>query len=161
MNKSILIIVSFLIFISAIFFSCKKDVGINPLLAFSDKALYDSSKNEAAFVYYKNAPATIYSGTNGPHGSFKLRFNKVAATALTDNGKLPVGQKFPDGSFIVKDVQSSGLIAFMYKKSNSWLWGEINTDGSVYFSVNKDATTCTSCHNQTGQRDLVVSFNFY
>jgi hypothetical protein len=161
MTKSILLFISSVVLISAILFSCKKDIGTNPLLAYSDKALYDSTKNEAAFVYYKNAPTTIYSGTNGPHGAFKLRFNKIAATALTDNGKLPIGQKFPDGSLIVKDVQSSGLVALMYKKKGSWLWAEINADGSTYYSVNKDASTCTSCHNQTGQRDLVVSFNFY
>lgn len=161
MKKSILFVFIVFIGISAILYSCKKDVGVNPLLAFSDKALYDSTKNEAAFVYYKNAPTTVYSGTTGPHGPFKLRFNKTATTALTDNGKLPLGQKFPDGSFIVKDAQSSGIVAFMYKKSGSWIWGEANSDGSVAYSVNKDPTTCTSCHNQTGQRDLVVSFNFY
>ncbi len=161
MKNSVLFISITFISISAILFSCKKDKGINPLLAYSDKALFDSSKNEAAFVYYKNAPTTVYSGTSGPHGSFKLRFNKIAATALTDNGKLPVGGKFPDGSLIVKDIQSSGLVALMYKKSGTWLWSEINADGSTLFSVNKDATVCTSCHSQPGQRDLVVSFNFY
>ena len=144
------------------FYSCRKDVGKNPLLAYSDKALLDSAKNEVAFTYYNNSPSTVYSGTNGPHGAFKLKFNKIAYAALTDNGKLPVGGQFPNGSFIVKEVSSNGIYALMYKKEGNWLWSEMHSDGSIIHSVNKDASTaCISCHSQPGQRDLVVSFNFY
>lgn len=161
-SKYICLLFGFVIvLIATVLFSCKKDVGVNPLLAYSDKALYDSAKNEIAFVYYKNDPSAIYSGTTGPHGPFKLKFNKIANSVLTDNGKLPIGQKFPNGSFIVKEVQASGLYAVMYKKEGAWLWAEINADGSTYYSVNKDPTVCTSCHSQSGQRDLAVSFNFY
>jgi hypothetical protein len=143
-------------------YSCTKDQGLNPDLAFSDRALYDSCQNVSAFMYYKNDPAAVYSGVHGPHGAFKLRFNKTAYAALTDNGKLPVGKKFPDGSLIVKDIQSNGQYALMYKKNSSWLWAEINADGSVAFSTTKEPTaTCISCHSQSGQRDLAVSFAFY
>lgn len=145
-----------------IFYSCTKDRGINPDLAFSDRALYDSCRNVSAFHYYKNDPAAVYSGVHGPHGAFKLRFNKKAYAALTDNGKLPSTKKFPDGSLIVKDIQSNGQYALMYKKKSSWLWAEINADGSVAFSTTKEPTaTCISCHSQSGQRDLAVSFAFY
>jgi len=163
MGKSqILIGISFLVLTLTIVYSCKKDVGKNPLLAFTDKALLDSAKNTSAFVYYKNDPNAIYSGTNGPHGAFKLKFNKIATAALTDNGKLPVGQKFPDGSFIVKEISSNGLYAMIYKRAGSWIWTESHGDGTVVHSVVKDASAaCVSCHSQTGQRDLVVSFNFY
>lgn len=144
--------------------SCTKDIAKNPDLAFSDKALYDSCKNETAFNYYKNNNQVLQvsPGSNSPHGAFKLKFNKIAATALTDNGKLPIGQKFPEGSLVVKEVESNGLYAIMYKHNNSWLWAEISNDGTTVFSVAKDPTTaCISCHNQSGQRDLVVSFNYY
>lgn len=148
--------------LSCVFYSCTKDVGINPLIAYSDKALFDSCRNEKAFTYYQNNPGTVYSGTNGPHGAFKLKFNKIALTALTDNGKLPAGSIFPNGSMVVKEVQHNGQYAFMYKRAGSWLWAEINADGSVAYSVNKDAGAgCINCHSQTGHRDLVVSFNFY
>lgn len=148
--------------LTGVFLSCTKDVAKNPTLAFSDKALYDSCLNVSAFVYYKNNAANIYSGTNGPHGAFKLRFNQRANTALTDNGKLPLGKTFPNGSMIVKEVQSSGLFAFMYKKEDAWLWGEANADGSTVFSVHKNPqAACVSCHSQSGQRDLAVSFHFY
>jgi hypothetical protein len=156
----ILLLGCFLVLGSTILFSCRKDIAKNPLLAYSDRALYDSAKNESAFVYYQNSP-TVHAGSNGPHGSFKLRFNKIATAALTDNGKLPVGSTFPNGSMIVKDVQSNGMYALMYKKEGSWLWAEINADGSTAYSVNKDSQLCVSCHSQSGQRDLVVSFNFY
>lgn len=148
--------------ISTIFYSCTKDIGINPLLAYSNKALLDSAKNESAFVYYKNLPSTVYSGSFGAHGPFKLKFNKIANAALTDNGKLPVGQQFPNGSFIVKEIQLNDIYAVIYKKDGSWLWAEFKSDGSIIHSVNKDATTtCVNCHSQSGQRDFVMSFNFY
>ena len=160
-TKNNYILVGFIVVLaSCMLYSCRKDVGVNPLLAFSDKALFDSANNEAAFVYYKNSPSTVYSGVHGPHGSFKLKFNKIAYNALTDNGKLPAGQKFPNGSFIVKET-SSDIYAMMYKKDGSWLWSETDTKGSIVYSVDKDPQVCISCHSQSGQRDLVVSFNFY
>lgn len=161
MKKPLTIICFILTLLSCIFYSCTKDIAKNPLLAYSDKALIDSVKNDAAFMYYKNDPSIVYSGTSGPHGAFKLKFNKTAYSALTDNGKLPIGQSFPNGSFIVKEIQSDGLLAIMYKKDGSWLWAEFYKNGSVLYSVNKDPQTCISCHSQNGQRDLVVSFNFY
>lgn len=161
--KNTIAISSFLmVAVCCMMYSCSKDKGVNPDLAFNDLALYDSCKNVSAFVYYKNDPSMVYSGVHGPHGAFKLRFNKIAAAALTDNGKLPLTKKFPDGSMIVKDIQSSGQYALMFKRKGSWLWAEINADGSVAFSTSKEPTaTCISCHSQSGQRDLAVSFNFY
>lgn len=116
-----------------VLFSCTKDIAKNPDLAFSDKALYDSCRNETTFTYYKNNNQVIHvsPSSNSPHGSFKLKFNKIAAGALTDNDKLPIGQKFPEGSLVVKEVESNGLYAIMYKHNNSWLWAEINNDGTT------------------------------
>ncbi len=162
MKNRIALIVFCAVAMLSVFYSCTKDKGSNPLLAYNDKALYDSCKNIPVFLYYKNDPSLVYSGVHGPHGAFKLRFNKRAYAALTDNGKLPANQTFPNGSMIVKDIQSSGRYALMYKKSGSWLWAEINSDGTVAFSAASDpAAACISCHSQSGQRDLVVSFNFY
>ena len=163
MKKHISSILFIITLIASIFYSCTKDVGSNPMLAYTDKALYDSCRNDAAFEYYKNSSAVIQvaAGSNSPHGPFKLKFNKIANAALTDNGKLPIGQKFPDGSLVVKEVQPSGLYALMYKKSGSWLWAEIASDGTTSYSVNKDGVGCISCHSQSGQRDMVVSFNYY
>lgn len=158
--KNTVAFISSLFCVSLLIHSCTKDAGKNPLLAYSDRALLDSAKNESAFVYYKNDPSAVYPGTAGAHSPFKLKFNKVAASVLTDMGKIPVGQQFPNGSFIVKEMQS-GLNAFMFKKNGSWLWSEVYDNGDILHSVNKSSETCTSCHSQSGHRDLVVSFNFY
>ena len=83
---------------------------------------------------------------------------------IKNNGKLPVGSKFPDGSLIMKDITDGSTIslyAFMYKYSGSWIWGEVKPDGNILHSVNGDEGICTGCHSQSGNRDLVVSFNFY
>ncbi len=143
-------------------FSCKYDTFKPPKSNFTDKQLYDSCKNTATLVYYKNDPTTVHSGVHGPHGAFKLKFNKIAALALTDGGKLPEGKSFPDGSLVVKEVESDGLFAFMYKNKSNWLWGEAKADGTTVFSINSDPkSACINCHNQTGQRDLTVSFKYY
>ena len=160
MKRPTAIIAFIIILIACVFYSCTKDVAKNPLLAYSDKALLDSSKSTTAFIYYKNDASTLYPGTTGTHSSFKLKFNKIAATVLTDNGRIPVGQQFPNGSFIVKEMQT-GLNAFMYKKEDSWLWAEVYSNGDIFYSVNKDSQPCISCHSQSGNRDLVVTFNFY
>lgn len=146
-----------------VIFSCTKKTGANPSLAYGNKALLDSCRTQS-HPYYKNDATTLRSGTAGPHGTFKLRFNKTALAALTDSGKLPINSKMPEGSLVIKDVYDGtnlSYYAFMYKKSGAWLWGEIKPDGNILFSVNQDPTVCTSCHNQAGNRDQVVSFNFH
>lgn len=158
--------ISFVLIISlAVIYSCTKDKGRNPDLAYSDFALRDSCENSAAFVYYKNEPGTIYSGAHGPHGTFKLKFNHKAYAQLTDGGKLPVGGVFSDGSMVVKEIVRSGSLvkyAIMYKLNGSWLWGEWTPDLAVKdISVNDNSSLCTTCHSQSGNRDLVNAFSFY
>ena len=148
----------------AIIYSCTKDKGRNPELAYSDRALRDSCKNEAAFVYYKNDPGVIYPGVNGPHGTFKLKFNHVAYAQLSDAGKLPVGSKFSDGSMVVKEIMKNGTLdkyAVMYKRAGSWIWAEWTPDLVKDLSVNGNSNLCTSCHSQSGNRDLVNTFKFH
>ncbi len=162
--RSLLYLFGCLIVLGLILFSCTKDKGRDPELAFSDKALLDSCKNSIAFKYYKDKPDSVYTGVHGPHGAFKLKFNKIAFAALTASGKLPLTAKFPNGAMVVKEVVSGGeisLFALMYKHNNSWLWAEIEPNSKVLYSVNKESSVCTSCHNQAGNRDLVTSFNFY
>jgi len=145
-----------------ILIACTKKVGTNPDIAFSDKALLDSTKN-SNYKYYKNKDS-ILAGTHGPHGPFKLRFNSIAYKVLTDNGKLPVNGKFPEGSFIVKDVIKNGSIsiyAYMFKHNGGWLWGEAEANGKFLFTAKDGATSCLGCHSQGGNRDNVVAFNFY
>jgi hypothetical protein len=142
---------------------CTKSVGKNPALAYTDNALLDSSK-AAGRYYYKNDPVKLLSGANGPHGAFKLRFNNIAFNALQDSGSLPLKKQMPDGSLVIKDVYDKGqvgLYAIMYKLSGSWLWAEIEPDGEVHYSVNKDPGVCINCHSQAGNRDLLRTFTYH
>jgi hypothetical protein len=160
--KIIYPLASALILIS-ILVACTKKVAKNPALAYSDFALLDSCL-KTNHVYYKNDATTLLSGSAGPHGAYRLRFNSTASKALTDNGKLPINGIMPNGSLVIKDVYSGGSInyyAYMYKLSGSWLWGEIKPNKEILFSVNKSSEVCTNCHSQPGNRDLVTSFNFH
>ena len=162
--KLIYVFIFFFVLILSVIYSCTKDKGRNPALAYTDFGLLDSAKTNAAFVYYKNDDNVIYPGNNGPHGAFKIKFNHNAYSQLTDGGKLPVGGVFKDGSMIVKEVISGGTIveyALMYKLKGSWIWAEISPDLSVKHSVNADHSLCTSCHSQAGNRDLVNTFSFH
>jgi hypothetical protein len=163
MKKFILSFWSFY-FTGILLYACTKDKGRDPELAYRDKALLDSAKNQPIFTYYKNKDSVYAGNSASPHGSFKLKFNKTARNVLTDNGKLPVGTKFPDGSMIVKEVwrnNAVSLYSLMYKHNQQWLWAEIEPEGNVHYSVKKDPSVCTNCHSQTGHRDLVMSFYFY
>ncbi len=143
-------------------YNCTKKVGTNPESAFADKALFDSAHSQK-YKYYKNTD-TLLSGTHGPHGAFKLRFNSIAYKALTDDGKLPVNGKFPEASFIVKDIYTNGNLiayAYMYKHNGSWLWGEVNSDGKFSFTAKDGPISCVPCHSQAGNRDYANSFSFY
>lgn len=144
-------------------FTCCTNKNLSPRLPYSDEALLDSASN-TNYKYYKNKPDTLLSGIHGPHGTFKLRFNSIAYQALTDAGKLPVGSAFPEGSFIVKDVYKDNAISFyayMYKHNSAWIWGEAFTDGKFIARAKDGQTSCVGCHSQTGNRNLVVAFNFY
>jgi hypothetical protein len=166
MKKPLLAAVFGVTLMSSVFYSCTKDVGVNPLLdknlGYNDKALYDTCKNEAAFSYYKNNNSVITSDPahGSPHGDFKLKFNKIATAALGADGKLPVGQTFPNGSMVVKQTVA-GKFFYVFKRNDSWLWGAlIQADGSVEQSINTDPAYCLSCHNY-GTRDKIYSFDLY
>lgn len=163
MKKSAVVIA---IILGAIFSiqSCRKDkvdTNIDPLL-------FDEI-NSGAYTYYQNG--TILSGAApSPHGTFKLRFNATAATALDSTGELPIGGTFPDGSVLVKELYTgSNLILYVVMKkdpsninaASSWVWAEFNTDGSArYTSANKGAA-CINCHSGSPNRDLTRTFDLH
>jgi hypothetical protein len=70
----------------------------------------------------------------------------------------------PDGSLVIKDIYDGNAIsiyAFIYKRSGSWIWGEIRPNKQIVYSVERNSSVCTSCHSQGGNRDLVTSFNLH
>jgi hypothetical protein len=48
----------------------------------------------------------------------------------------------------------------MYKRNGSWLWGEVDKNGT-FFYTQKNASICTNCHGQANNRDMVVTFNYH
>lgn len=144
--------------------SCAKDVGLREGLRLDEKSFLDSINAASSMNYYKNDSSTVYSGVHGPHGPFRLRFNHIAKTALTDNGKLPQGKSMPNGSLVVKQLESSAadnVYYYMYKYRNNWLWGRINSKREVQSSIYADPSGCVNCHSQSGNRDFIVAFAFY
>ncbi|MBL7901255.1 MAG: hypothetical protein JNK73_04605 [Bacteroidia bacterium] len=145
--------------------SCSKDVGKREGLRINESVFLDSINHSASFNYYKNDSGAVYSGVHGPHGPFKLRFNKRAFSALSQMGKLPPGSAMPEGALVIKELvnASSQTITYyyMYKYRNSWLWGKMTSKGEVQSSIYADPAGCVNCHNQTGNVDQIVAFYFY
>ncbi len=110
------------------------------------------------------------NGSEAHRTIVRVSLNSRAAGAL-QNGKLPSGGKFPDGSIIFKEVRSSNaapasVYAVMYKGSssalagNGWLWAEFSPNGTVAYSISNRGSVCTSCHlrEQGPQNDSVRTF---
>lgn len=137
----------------------------------TDAALFAKATG-TGFTYYKNDTQVHASSPQAAHaGFFRVRFNAIALSALTDNGKLPAGGTFPQGSLIVKELHndSSGTqllgYAIMEKLSSDtsqadgWVWSEVNTAGTGYTIHNKGAI-CTGCHS-VDDRDRVRLFDLF
>ena len=98
-----------------------------------------------------------------------MSINAKALSAL-QNGKLPAGAKFPDGSVVLKEIRnSSGVTTEMtviYKDSsnplaaNGWLWAAFSPSGAVGYSITGRGNECTSCHSRERgpQNDSVRTF---
>ena len=144
--------------------SCKK----NKTDTDADNALY-SEITGSGYSYYQSG--NILPGVSpSPHGSFKLRFNATAVSALDSTGELPTGNNFPTGSIIVKEVYDGSnisLYAVMKKDPSNgnagsgWVWAEFHPDGSAAFSTGKKGDGCISCHNGSPNRDLTRTFDLH
>jgi hypothetical protein len=101
----------------------------------------------------------------GAHPRARVSLNATALRAL-ENGKLPSGRKFPNGSVIFKEVVGQGVYAVMRKHEGGpvsgagWAWAEFRTDGSVLYSTAGRGGVCIGCHSlQKGpENDLVRTF---
>ncbi len=163
--KTNFIISVILLFILGASQSCKKD---NDEDVNGDKILFDevSSTN---YAFYQSG-TVLAPAAPSPHGSFRLKFNGIALSALDSTGELPVGGVFPTGSLIVKEIQSGGstnLLAIIKKDpgngnaGSGWLWAEYSPNGDATFSVGKKGDGCTGCHGGSPNRDLVRTFDLH
>jgi hypothetical protein len=103
MKPSIIILVAMALTMLAVQ-ACKKDKEDTA----ADKSLYNEV-TASGNTFYRNGNI-VAAAAPSPHGSFKLRFNAIAAAALDSTGELPAGKKFPTGSIIVKDVYNGNTV---------------------------------------------------
>lgn len=139
-----------------------------PVPALTDTELF-SLITSSGYTYYQGG-SVLTSSPPGPHGSFALRFNSIAASVLDTSGELPPGGVFPVGSILVKELHAGGEIteyAVMKKDPSGtnagggWLWAEYSPDGSVAVSVTSKGLLCVSCHSMTPNRDLTRVFDLH
>lgn len=162
-----------------VFQSCTKDTATapsNPNSAIaSDAALFKlitQTEPFSAYSLFPNADAVTSGTLNGSTAHqplVRVSINAKAMSAL-QNGKLPSGARFPDGSVILKEIRNgSGVTTEMtviYKDSGNplagsgWLWAAFSPSGSVGYSITSRGGECTSCHSRERgpQNDSVRTF---
>ncbi len=147
---------------------------IGPILPQIDTEndLFRLSRYNSTFNWYQNSPSKLPSANASAHSPWmRVRFNPVAATVLSDNGKLARNGFFPRGSLIVKELfegenDSLRYLAVMYKDSLhpqqafGWVWGEFEANGNALISLESRGSLCTSCH-QTNSRDMTRLFDLH
>ena len=148
-----------------IFQSCETDKTTD-----ADIQLFNEL-SASGYTYYQSGFILSAAG-NSPHGSFQLRFNDIAQTALDSLGELPPSGSFPNGSIIVKEIKaqnqgSTTLYAVMKKDpsnvnaNNGWVWAEYDPDGSTVISLSTQGSSCVGCHSQTPNRDFTRTFDLH
>jgi hypothetical protein len=163
---------------TTVFQSCSRDsvAPSTPSSAItSDGALFrliTQTDPLAGYTLFPNADAVTKGTLNGSEAHQPLVRVSINARALgaLQNGKLPAGAKFPDGSVIVKEIRnSSGVTTEMtviYKDSsnplagNGWLWADFSPTGVVGVSITGRGNECTFCHvrERGPQNDSVRTF---
>ena len=140
----------------------------------SDSAFFTLVTQTEPFGSYTSFPGLagntsgILSGSSAHVPRIRVSMNATAFGVL-QNGRLPSGATFPDGSIILKEVLDNGVAsvyAVMRKDpgnalaGNGWLWAEYRPDGGTVFALANRGNVCTSCHslNQGPQNDYVRSF---
>lgn len=172
MNRKITSILVIFILLASILTldSCKK----NKEAEGTDKELYDMAKETSGFIWYKFSNALLDKSSGSGHSFpyLKTRYNSIAAMQLDSVGKIQEGAIFADGSLIVKelydDATTIGRYAVLYKDpgsgeadANGWVWGYINSDGSVSVSAEDKGSQCISCHSQEGAIDYMLMNKFF
>ena len=165
----------FIVAITLVFVSCKKEEEtIQNSDTNSGLLLYEKAKITSNFTWYKNVDSLFKKSSGSGHGQayFKTRFNAIAASKLTNEGKIQNNASFPEGSLIVKelyaDEKSLDLYAILFKDSKNvdadakgWLWGYIRPGGNVAVSASKKGSSCINCHSQSENIDYVLMNKFY
>jgi len=123
-----------------------------------EEILYETVISSSGFSWYKSNEKVLRSAASSAHNAwFRVRYNEIASTALSDSGRLPKTSVFPEGSIVVKELfdEENGaikLIAVMEKNERSsnaaegWNWLEYYPDGTVFYGLKNKGEGCVSCH---------------
>lgn len=144
-----------------LFSNCKKEKRIS-------EDLYEES-TASDLKLYQNKDSIMSQAGTSPHGPFKLKFNALATSQFGSDGRFPAGGTFKNGSLIVKEAHSGGVLAVyaVMKKDDSkfsgsgWLWAEYDTDGKAIYSIAEKGKSCIGCHSGNPNRDLTISFDLH
>jgi len=147
-----------------------------PVQIRDDASLFQLVTRDDPFAAYRLFPnadeftAGRLNGSEAHRPVVRVSLNAVAFGAL-QNGRLPAGSRFPNGSIVFKAIGPSAgaaptLYAVMRKddggslSGSGWQWAEYFPDGAVAFSINSRGNVCISCHlrEQGLQNDLVRTF---
>lgn len=150
--------------------SCKKEEQTTG----SDEELYEMAMAVSGFTWFKNSSSLLNKSSGSGHSQpfLRTRYNSIAATKLDSTGKILTGATFPEGSLIVKELYDNsttlGRYAILYKKSGSadadskgWVWGYINSDGSVAEPASKKGSSCINCHSQADNIDYMLMNKYF
>lgn len=143
----------------------------SPAAAVADDAdLFRLVTQREPFSSYPAFPGVpgIMAGFAAHQPMIRVSLNARAYGAL-QNGTLPAGSRFPDGSVMFKEILgTSGVMAYavMYKASadprasNGWLWAEFGPAGNAAYSITNRGSACTGCHSldQGPRNDFVRIF---
>ncbi|MCB0755601.1 MAG: cytochrome P460 family protein [Flavobacteriales bacterium] len=149
--------------------ACKKDEPAEGI----DLELLNMSQETSGFTWYKNSDAWLPKSAGSGHNytSLRTRYNTTAATQLDGDGKVLANASFPDGSLVVKELSSGTSVeryAILYKMSNNehadangWVWGYVNSDGTVATTAEDKGAICTGCHLQSDNIDYMLMNKFF
>ncbi|MFM7022109.1 MAG: cytochrome P460 family protein [Flavobacteriales bacterium] len=150
--------------------ACTKEIIEDPSTV---ESIFKETNSSKGYTFYKNDSSIVHSSPESGHNAyFRVRFNAIAAAALTDNGKLPAGKSFPEGSVIVKDLyntQNGERVLFSvlkkeskneYSSAKGWIWLEYDQTGKEIYKITNKGDGCESCHS-TNHRDNVRLFDLF
>ena len=161
-----LLSISFFFFFSA----CKNDKGLSGI----DAELFEKAKNTSGFTWFNNSTAYLTKSSGSGHSNpfLRTRFDAISTNKLDSTGKVMDSTVFEEGSLIVKELYDSSKnierYAVLYKDSNSeyadangWVWGYINSDGTVAAPAEDKGAACLGCHSQSGNIDYSLMNKYF
>jgi hypothetical protein len=168
-NQTIIWTTFVLVLLAITIQSCKKDEPAEGI----DLELFNMAEETSGFTWYKNSDAWLPKSAGSGHNytSLRTRYNTIASTQLDGDGKVMANASFPEGSLVVKELSSSSSVeryAILYKRSdsehadaNGWVWGYVNSDGTVATTAEDKGAICTGCHLQPDNIDYMLMNKFF